>query len=442
MPFVFFVVIAGYLAAFFPFAYFRHDDWQIIGSAVHATNGWRYYFEPTIWEQDGWGIWFFRPFFKGIAVAGFRTFGLNHYGWFLFQFAAWLGGLWALARFLEEVTGSRDRAMQFACLSLAFWPFHMGSLLWVGEGLMNCPQLLAQGLCLLSLARFEKTRRLGWYAAALGIFAFSLLIKEAAVFLVALIGALFLTEAPWARLDRKAQAARLLPFAAVAAVYLIWRLGFVPMNPGYAVNWGAAYWGKPLALFGSTFAAALVVWWLAGPRPAWEGVRKRWLYVPFLAVSLAPYFGHPFVSPGWLLVPGTFWFLLLCLVPREAGDSRTFNRAVMVCCVLGLALGVYRLRRMDWWRWGTSQREFIHIVQSLESDRVREVQMELCANPDYPEATPSRLFGGEAHLQMAMDLIQDNPARLKYLPCGTADPGPVDGVVRLRWSHPDLVRVH
>ena len=51
-----------YIALIFPFAYFRHDDWQIISNSVlRLPDDWRFLFTDTLYDLGVPTRWFVRP---------------------------------------------------------------------------------------------------------------------------------------------------------------------------------------------------------------------------------------------------------------------------------------------------------------------------------------------------------------------------------------------
>jgi hypothetical protein len=441
MPFVFAVFFFTYLVALFPLAYFRHDDWMNIANGRLGVENWRNYFEATVRFGNDVQVWFFRPFFKWASYKMFQVFGFRHYSWLLVQFACLLGGLWILGRTLEGISGRRGRAWQFLALVCASWQLHAGSLLWTGEGLMNCPQILLLGLCLWSFWRFEVRGERRFFVLSVLFFVLSLTIKESSVFTVALLGALVWCEPPWQDLGLKDKALRLLPFALVAAVYLVFRLGYLPYNTNYSVVWVLDAWLHSIVMVLGPLVLVVVAWFFIGPRPQGREVLRRFVYLPFLAVSLLPYLGHPFFSPGWLLVPGVFLIFILLLIPRAEAPGKRDSKVIAVYALLMLGIVVARLHQLDWWRWERSQRALVEIGRTLDTAKFDQIDLEVCESPEHPQATWRRVMGSDMHLMEFLTLFHEKPIRVRFISCTYANAQPVERVLRLTWKYPDLIRL-
>lgn len=440
MPFVFAIFFLVYLLGLFPFAYFRHDDWLIIGDGFRGAGGWVNYFKPLLWVGDEHWVWFFRPFFKWIAHEFFELFGFRYFWWLFFQLGILTLAIGFLAKTVEGVTGSRAKGWQFAALVCASWQLHVGSLLWVGEGLMNCPQLLFQAICLWAFWRYEAERKLGWYGLSLAAFFLSLFVKESSVFLVALLAAMVWCEPPWRGLSLKNLAQRLGPFAVVSAVYLVFRLGVLPYNTSYVIDWNLNVWLRSIVYLAGTLGLAVAGWWALVGTPTRAELSRRWIYLPFLAVSVAPYLGHPFFSPGWLLFPGFLLLFTLFLIPRPEPKRAWAGKVALGLCVLTLGLSLMRLRQFDWWRWERSQRAFTELAIGADTARFDRIDLEVCPNPEYPQANISRVFGQAEQLQSMLHLVQKKPMQVRLVDCRSAvEPGS-ERVLRVGWHYPDLVR--
>src|SRR4051794_20483659 len=71
-----------YAAGVFAFAFFRHDDWLILGNSVaHLPRDWSFAWRPTLFFHGREGDWFFRPFFKLGVYAFYQAFGFHYRAW-------------------------------------------------------------------------------------------------------------------------------------------------------------------------------------------------------------------------------------------------------------------------------------------------------------------------------------------------------------------------
>jgi protein O-mannosyl-transferase len=170
---------------------------------------------------------FWRPVFVLGLIAQERLFGVDDpvpWHWTLVL----LHGAVAAAAYGLLCRMRMQRALAAAvALIFAVHPAHAESVAWISGGtdpLMSLP-LLGALACVVELL---ERPALGWWAAALGLYATALLVKEAAIVFP---GVVFLTaavavERPGeARLARLGRAVRLtLPFAALAGLYFWARL--------------------------------------------------------------------------------------------------------------------------------------------------------------------------------------------------------------------------
>ncbi len=435
----FFVV---YLGVLFPFAYFRHDDWVIVASGKMGAENWRSYFEASIQFGQTTQVWFVRPFFKWLSYALFRVFGFHPYPWFLLQMAFLTAAVWLLALTVEGISGSRRKAWQFAALVFGSWHLHMGSLLWLGEGLMNCPQLFALSACLWAFWKYQVTANKGCLLLSLFSLLVSLTVKESSVFVVALLGAFVFCEAPWKGMSFGQRVLRLLPFALVAGAYLVYRLGFVPHNTNYTLEMNAFAWKLSLPRVFLPLILSAAIWGLLGKLPSRADLRGRWLYLPFVLVSFAPYLGHSFFSPGWLLFPGFFLLFVLFLIPRPEGNPQRTARVIALSSLLLMVASLFWLHQLDWWKWGRSTRGIVEVARSLDPKQIDRIDLEICSNPAYPQANASRVIGGWEHLQSLIHLIHGKYLGVYFIDCGPANYIASPSTLHLVWKYPDLVRLN
>ncbi|MEZ4749797.1 MAG: hypothetical protein R3B54_03975 [Bdellovibrionota bacterium] len=220
-----------YLTAVFPLAYFRHDDWLILGNAVHHfALDWTSAFHPTLFYVNEEIVWFFRPVFKALVYVFYRLLGFNYYLWLAVLYACFVASVALGCAAVSKLTRSTYWGLFSFVLLLASLHAHFGSLFWMGEGMMNCPQLflLAANLFLFSLAR-EKYFYLNQALAYL-CFVLALGIKESSVFHAGFLGLIVLLDSGF---EKKRKLGLLVLYGLSGAVYLYFRLVVVPVNPYY-----------------------------------------------------------------------------------------------------------------------------------------------------------------------------------------------------------------
>ena len=155
---IWFILLAAiYVIGLFPFAYFRNDDWLIFGNALlHVRNDFSQAFRPTLFYGEREVVWFFRPFFKILPYFFFEAFRYNYSLWLGTLFAFFVLAIYLTFRSLKLLTHSRKKALLFVVLFTASFHLHFGSLIWMGEGMMNIPQLFLFSLNLFLFLKVEK----------------------------------------------------------------------------------------------------------------------------------------------------------------------------------------------------------------------------------------------------------------------------------------------
>lgn len=130
-----------YLGALFPFAFFRHDDWLIVHNGALLTENWSSAWSPTLTHGAMERVWFFRPLFKFNGFLFWRLFGEQYFFWLLGVLTFTVAAVYLAADSLSLFATTRKKAITFVTLFLCAPLIHFGSLTWIGEGLMNCPQI-------------------------------------------------------------------------------------------------------------------------------------------------------------------------------------------------------------------------------------------------------------------------------------------------------------
>lgn len=393
-----------------PFSYFRHDDWIHLGnSTVLLPQDWSLLWRATQYYSPlAELVWFFRPFVKLLVYLNFEAFGFQHWAWLLSQWAFTLGAIFFGALAIQELWKDRQRTQFFVVASLMSIHLHFGSVAWVGEGVMNCPQLLFLALALYTFAVNLTRNRGPVFLASIVFYLIALGFKESSAFFPFLLSAILYQKDLLRPLRGK-----LLIFFAVFAVYLYYRLGVLPFNPGYRPDL-LHMDGKwlPLAsligLLGLTFACTLFFGRIR--------LAAFWPYLAFLGLTVAPHLGHSFFSPGWLLLPG--YFLLWVLASTV--EFRPLNlKWVALAFLLSSGIPVaYRTHQLGWIHWYKNQMQVHQFIQALPDQGEEFLVVENCPSPKYPGVDLSRMVGAANNLEHIWLLNHPRPIKAFVPNCG------------------------
>ncbi|HEX8148335.1 MAG TPA: tetratricopeptide repeat protein [Pyrinomonadaceae bacterium] len=220
---------------------------------------------------------YYRPLFTVYFTAGYKLFGLWEPGWHLLNLLVHTTATVLVYRVLRRMSASVAVA-GFAALIFGVHPAHVESVSWVS----GIPDPLAALFYLPALLWYVRHRQEGrggrWLALSIAFFALSLLCKETAIVLPAVLFAWELAQGGgegWAARARNA-AARVAPYAAVAVLYL-------PLR--YAVL-GKFGWKHP-------YMAGVPDWaiWMTVPQ-----VVVRYLQHLAAPFGLSLYYGTSFVK--------------------------------------------------------------------------------------------------------------------------------------------------
>lgn len=445
-----FIFSLAYLVAVFPFCFFRHDDWLILGNSILVLpKSWSFAWHATLLYKNQEVVWFFRPFFKIIVFAFYQVFGLNYYLWLTATLLMSLGMLAAGAWSLKLLGFNSERVNRFVLFFVATIPFHFGSLAWMGEGIMNIP---VGFLLMLNVALFVKalqtTQRVFWNLLALLCFVLALGFKESAVFQPFFLFLLFLCDST-AKKELLGRRIRLwLPHAILGGAYLIFRLCKVPWNPSYAPHFTLSTIFRPLVLLLGSLSIPTILW-LGLARPRWkdilESLKEKWPMFLFFIPSLLPYLGHGFFSPGWLFLPGIYlawifaWFAPSSPLEREPQFNKKFGIAL---CILSLLPIVHLLRDLGWWQWKEGQTKVVQLVESAPPEHFKYWVILDCPNPEYPKANLERVLGFEAGFYNLWLLKQNYPIAVRIEACDQLEAYKkrTDSLL-MRWEFPNLTQI-
>jgi len=455
MKLLFGLIGAWYLILVFPFAYFRHDDWLILGNAVlNLKQNWAFAFSPTLYFNDIEVIWFFRPLFKIFVYLFFILLGYQYYFWLFGLFALTVCSSWLGYQIVSDLTQSKRLGLLFALLFLASMHFHFGSTVWMGEGMMNCPQVFFLILSAYLFIRATGKERFSflWGSGALASYILSLGFKESSVFHVAFLFAILVSENRFKLISVKKKAFWLLPYFAVTAIYLWIRFLYMPLNPHYTTNFSWMAFGRTVFFFVGALSLPVAVL-LIGLRLKGRdllyrylvGGRKKWLYLAFILLSVSPYlvFGHGFFSPGWLFFPGFYLALVACLMGEGIASDlstpfvRRLGFALFYTSVFPILIGLYQV---GWWKWHQGQRQIKQIIASAPKDKTSEVVIVNCANGEFPDSRLQRVVGFEASLYQLWALHHEERVPISIIPCTEKYKVAEDKLI-LKWRFPKFTRL-
>ncbi len=435
--------LAALYTAVLPFVFFRHDDWWIIGNSVrYLQEGWGYLWRPTLVHDGAEIAWFFRPGFKFLAAAFFGLFGYHYALWVATLVALYLVTLGIGARICERLTGDVRSGLWFCVAIASSVAIHFGSLTWVGEGLMNVPQVFLLMVCTWAFVEGRLTGKAFFQRVSLAAFAAALLFKEAAIFHLAFLGAMLFAEPRLTQLRPGKRLLALLPFIVLGSAYLVLRLGAMPVNPSYLPVYTFAKLVRSLCISSAPLMLPLGVWTLA---LRWmdkkslgsflSGLKTRGWYLPFLAASLSVYVGHGFFSPGWYLTMGTFWLLALAFQKQRFPKPNVVGVfAAVVLLFSAVPVGV-RLHALGWFQWHHGQRATLELVTKASS-AYRRIQVRNCENPLYPGMLFGRVVAHEEGLRQMWFMTHGQTIDVAFTDC--AKPAVPSSDLVLEWKFPNV----
>jgi hypothetical protein len=410
---------------FFPFSYFRHDDWLILGNALFVLpKNWGSAFSPTLFYGNHEVVWFFRPFFKIFVFGFYQLFGLNYYAWLCGIWLFFAGGVFFLRQSLRILNVS-DSWTLFTLV--CFLPFSFGSLIWMGEGMMNCPQFFFfMFACWLFLKGYPTFVCLLSFLMAIGF-------KESAAIFPLFISVIFLTHENFRTLSTLQKFKRLTPLWMVALIYLAIRMLLMPLHPGYHPVFQWSVWIKPLLYLGMGPLIILVLNKFLGKNEM--KLSKGALL--FLICLCVPYLGHGFFSYGWLMLPGTLFIFLLGIENPNANLTRSYKIALGIIGILPL---LAMLQSEGWWQWSKGQKSLVEELSRAPED-IRSLQIRECENPKYPRAKFERVVGFEAGIDFLWRITHQGKEidSISRVSCNEKRAIAAE-TLSLRWQFPNLQR--
>lgn len=415
--------------------YFRHDDWLIIGNAALVLpRDWRFMWEPYLFMSPSIKeVWFFRPFFKGIVWLCYSLFKNQMIFWILIHWIFILGAAFLGEYSLQKLRRTQYQRYLFFLFFISSFSLHFANVVWVGEGMMNTPQLFF--LALTVFLFFTSSKILQWlsvfpYLVALGF-------KESSAFLPLFLGALV-----WNNGELRKKKLVLGIHFGLFIGFLIFRLGFLPFNPAYRPQLTFSFLMEPLFYFFICLVLPLVffIWKSFSIHRVPRHTKIQILsFFPFLALLVAPHLGHPFFSPGWTLLPGYFLIWILCYLVDSHGMSfKTLSRHTFVVFFLSSLIVGIQVWNLSWLSWGSPQKKMHEVVKNLDPERVSKVKIKNCLNREKPQLTFQRVIGAKENLEFMGALHHPEVISFDFIACNSRDTSG-NGTLVLTWNFPELL---
>ena len=438
-------------ATFFPFAFFRNDDWWILGNGVRELpKNWGFAFSPTLFFLGEEQNWFFRPLFKIFTLLFFKAFGFNYFLWLCGTLLFTVGAMWFGAKTIELVTNRSQSAFAYLLLFVASIQIYLGSVMWVGEGLMNCPQLFLLSLSLYLFCKHLLVKTSSGINGGLALLTYvvSIGFKESAVFHPLFMAALIFSERKFLDVTVERKIRALIPYVVLTGAFVIYRLFFLPVISGYIPNLSRNFLRENGPIILSALALPMMglagVLFLEKQTTAvnfLKAIFQRNRYLPFFLISVLPYLGQGFFSPGWLLGPGAYFLFLLALcIPQGDFSGGFFIRLAVVALSLSLPPVAWKLHNMEWWSWHKPQRQLFDIIRSPANEGISDLYIYDCDRVPEKNLGFTRVVGHDYGLHEAWRLHHSRDVAFHFMRCD-AKPArqPADErALHLMWSFPEL----
>ena len=355
-----------YLILIFPFAWFRHDDWGMLTNSLRGFEDPSFFFKGTIYFRDIEEVWFFRPIFKFLPGFWYKLFGFNYYLWNTAVLGIFLWCIHLTQKTYTLITEKKE-SQTFALFTSLYFIGHFGSLFWIGEGLMNIPLLLFLCFNTYYFAKYHKEGNKLHLFLSMFFLCLAFMTKEAAFFHLPLLGIILIEYRGFDR-DFGKSFKQWLPFFILSIIYLVIRFSIVGVRPGYGFEPNIKVWVKSLAM---SLGPIFLPWFLAFVfsnkfRANLLRSPVAWLFLVYIGLSMAPFWGKTFFSPGWLTVPV---FFSLFFMTFYTDDEPILNKKLMISMTLisTLAIGA-QLYRLNWYQWKAGQIQFFEIAKKYESN--------------------------------------------------------------------------
>lgn len=418
-----------YLGIAFPFSYFRHDDWLMIGNVARIVpSNWKFIFQPYLIFNSVPEVWFFRPWFKLILYLLYQSLGFYYYGWLAINLLFTLGTLVFGYLTIKETTRESSKSLIFILFFVFSVHFHFASLVWVGEGTMNCPQifLLFLNFYLFSKSLNQKNTNFFsiYYSLAFFVFTLSLGFKEAAVFHLPFLLLLLFHPSQSVQLSLRKKITLLVPYFILACAYLYFRLYLIPFNPGYKPRGDLSWFLTPILFLLASLSlplGSIMMACLRNKQMKLESIKslfKTTSYFVFLIPFFITYMGHGFFSPGWLLAPGFYYsFILGLYCPKPLQQSKVLLKSVIFTFILSTGLVLYQTNELSWWSWYRPQRQILEIIKDVGSFQTETINVYNCEEPNQKSPHLHRVVGYSDSIQEIFWLTHKKLPKVNELPC-------------------------
>jgi tetratricopeptide (TPR) repeat protein len=238
---------------------FVHDDQKQIlrNDLIRSPRFWAEALSRDVWAFQGerqkpWSN-YWRPGHVGWLIANYQVFGPRPFPWHVMNLLAHLGVIACAYVFLRQL-GATTGLSAAICAIFAVHPTRCESVTWIAgahDVLATLWQLIAL-LMLMSIWRSATPRmNLFKWAAALAAYALAVCTKEIAVFFPVIVALVRFTDPSNAEDRARASILPALPFAAVAAGFLIvrqWILGSTQLPFPGQPDWSSALGTLPLVI--------------------------------------------------------------------------------------------------------------------------------------------------------------------------------------------------
>ncbi len=441
-----------YFGALFPYAFFRHDDWLIVHNGTLLTGNWSSAWSPTLTHGAVERVWFFRPLFKFNGFLFWRLFGEQYYFWLIAVLFFVVAAVYLAAQSLTYFSATQKKAVTFVSLFVCAPLIHFGSLTWIGEGLMNGPQLFLLALSLWAFLKAVSLRTsimtvqkaLPYSLISLTAFTVSLGLKESSVFHTALLLAV-MCDSRFGRHDRKQIVRVLFPYGVIAAIYLGVRLLLLPINSDYVMRTSWVHLGVPAVYFLIILGSPAFLIFLFGAfeneikksQPL-QAIKEHFFYLVYFGISILPYLGQPFFSVGWPLLPGFFFLWLLATRTKPMLPAARTRVAFALLLVQIIPAGSY-LNYLRWWEWKAPQRALLTITEAANGITVDKITVADCRVAPYLHLSFDRVVTHFSGLVSLWIVKTGRSVVVEGLACDDLTRYRAgENEIVLRWSFPDL----
>jgi hypothetical protein len=423
----------------------------MIGNVARIVpSHWKFLFEPYLIYNSNPEIWFFRPWFKLLLYVLYKTLGFQYYGWLAVNLIFTLATLVLGHLTIVELTGNVKKGLLFIAFFISSIHFHFASLVWVGEGTMNCPQLFLLFLNFYCFSKVINSKKriqvLGFYLLGCLAFILSLGFKEAAIFHLPFLLILLFNNSTSQKRSLKFKISLLIPFGLITICYLYFRLFLIPFNPGYKPQVNIEFILLPILFLLLSLLLPLFSIWIGAisvkvpfAKCSREVLTRSW-YLLFFIPFFVTYMGHGFFSPGWLLAPGVYFaFLIGFGFPNSLIHKPLIRNSLVFSVLASSALVFYQTGQLNWWSWHKPQKQIVEIIKAVGSPQTKSLQIYNCGDTNEKSAHLKRVVGYPDSIQEIFWLVHQTLPQVDILPCSEATRTVAitnPQTLRLKWDFP------